>query len=130
MPTPYPQVVQRIEIDANTYSYSQGVLVEDASKLMFVSGQVPATSDGRVPATFGEQCRLAWANVFGVLDRAGLGPANLVKVTVFLSDRQYRAENAQIRHEVLGDHTPALTVIIAGIYDEAWLLEIEAMACA
>jgi hypothetical protein len=28
----------------------------------------------------------------------------------------------------LGDHRPALTVIIADIYDSQWLLEIEAIA--
>ena len=50
---------------------------------------------------------------------------NLVKVTIFLSDRRHRAANAKIRHEVLGEHRPALTIIITGIYDEAWLLEIE-----
>jgi hypothetical protein len=31
---------------------------------------------------------------------------------------------------VLGDRSPALTIVIAGIYDEAWLLEIEAVAAA
>jgi hypothetical protein len=29
---------------------------------------------------------------------------------------------------VLGSREPALTVIITGIFDEAWLLEIEAIA--
>jgi enamine deaminase RidA (YjgF/YER057c/UK114 family) len=28
----------------------------------------------------------------------------------------------------VGDHAPALTVIITGIFDEQWLLEIEAIA--
>ncbi|MFF5209124.1 RidA family protein [Streptosporangium sp. NPDC000396] len=54
--------------------------------------------------------------------------SDLVKVTTFLSDRAYRAENSAVRREILGDHAPALTVIITGIYDEAWLLEIEAIA--
>jgi enamine deaminase RidA (YjgF/YER057c/UK114 family) len=53
---------------------------------------------------------------------------NLVKVTTFLSSREYRTENSTIRQQVLGEHTPALTVIITGIYDPAWLLEIEAIA--
>jgi 2-iminobutanoate/2-iminopropanoate deaminase len=122
--------VQITEIDPNPWSYSQGVLVENASRLLFISGQIPATSDGEVPAGFADQCRLAWANVLGVLEKAGLGTADLIKVTVFLSDRQYRAENARIRQEVLGAHQPALTIIITGIYDEAWLLEIEAVAAA
>lgn len=29
-----------------------------------------------------------------------------------------------------GSHAPALTVIITGIFDEKWLLEIEAVAVA
>jgi 2-iminobutanoate/2-iminopropanoate deaminase len=55
---------------------------------------------------------------------------NLVKVTTYLSDRRYGRENSEIRQEVLGGRAPALTVVIAGIYDEAWLLEIEALAVA
>ena len=54
--------------------------------------------------------------------------ADIVKVTTFLSDRAYAAENSAIRREVLASLTPALTIIIAGIYDPAWLLEIEAIA--
>ena len=30
----------------------------------------------------------------------------------------------------VGSHTPALTVVIAEIFDEKWLLEIEAIAAA
>ena len=44
--------------------------------------------------------------------------------------RDYALANREIRQEVLGSHSPALTVIIAGIFDEKWLLEIEATAAA
>ena len=53
---------------------------------------------------------------------------NLARVTIYLSDRQYREANGRIRAEVLGDHRPALTIIITDIYSEDWLLEIEAIA--
>jgi len=56
-----------------------------------------------------------------------MGVKNLVKVTILLSDRKYREANDRIRAKVLGDHTPALTIIIADIYSEDWLLEIEAI---
>jgi hypothetical protein len=52
------------------------------------------------------------------------------KVTVFLSSRTFALANREIRQEMLGSHSPALTVIIAGIFDEKWLLEIEAVAAA
>ena len=59
-----------------------------------------------------------------------MGYEHLVKVTTFLSDRKYADQNAAIRREKLGGHAPALTVIIAGIYDKGWLLEIEGIAAA
>ena len=111
-------------------AYAQGALVTDAQRLLFVSGQVPETPEDGLPADFESQCRLAWRNVAAVLEGAGMSLRNLVKVTIFLSDRKYRAANAAIRHEVLGDHHPALTIIITGIWDEAWLLEIEGTAAA
>ena len=59
-----------------------------------------------------------------------MGLDNLVKVTIFLADRAYGLENREIRREVFGDRQIALTVIITGIFDAAWLLEIEAVAAA
>ena len=62
--------------------------------------------------------------------QADMGIRNLAKVTVYLSDRRYREENSRIRAEVLGEHRPAVTIIITDIYAEEWLLEIEAIAVA
>lgn len=108
--------------------YAQAIEVTGASRLLFVSGQVPTAKDGTAPDTFREQCRLAWANVEAQLRAADMTLDNLVKVTVFLADRRYAMENRAVRAEVLGAHSPALTVIIAGIFDESWLVEIEAIA--
>jgi 2-iminobutanoate/2-iminopropanoate deaminase len=108
--------------------YSQAVEVDGVKRLLFVSGQIPQSVAGDVPADFPSQARLAWRNVLAQLDAAGMAVANLVKVTVFLSSRDFALANREIRQEVLGSHSPALTVIIAGIFDEQWLLEIEAVA--
>ncbi|MDY6944377.1 MAG: RidA family protein [Pseudomonadota bacterium] len=117
-------------INPNGLSYSQAHLVEQPGRLLFISGQVPVDTHGKVPAHFEDQCRLAWRNVEAQLAAAKMTLTDLVKVTVFLSDRQYRAINAAVRKEVLGAHAPALTIIITGIYDQEWLLEIEAVAAA
>jgi 2-iminobutanoate/2-iminopropanoate deaminase len=114
-----------------TGNYTHGTVVTGAQRMLFVSGQPPWTADGSpVPADFEDQCRLAWSNVRSVLTAAGMTVNNLVKVTIFLSDRQYRAVNGKVRAEVLGDHRPALTIIITDIYAPEWLLEIEAIAVA
>jgi 2-iminobutanoate/2-iminopropanoate deaminase len=108
--------------------YSQAIAVSGAERLLFISGQIPETAAGDVPSNFSEQARLVWCNVFAQLGAAGMTVANLVKVTIFLSSREYATQNRDIRREVLGAHSPALTVIITGIFDEKWLLEIEAVA--
>ena len=89
-----------------------------------------ATADGKVPESFPDQCRLAWANVIAQLRAADMSLDNLVKVTTFLSDRRFGLENRAIRQEVLGERRPALTVVITGIFDAAWLVEIEGVAVA
>ena len=78
-------------LPAATGNYAHGVQVDGAERMVFVSGQVPwGNEHGRVPETFEAQCRMVWRNVLSVLAEAGMGIRNLVKVTTYLSDRQYR----------------------------------------
>lgn len=120
----------RRPINPTGTGYAQAHLVTGAQRLLFISGQIPAGEDGQVPPDFKDQARLVWRNIERQLAAAGMTFADLVKFTVFLSDRRWRQANYEVRQEVLGDIAPAMTIIIAGIYDEAWLLEIEAIAAA
>ena len=110
--------------------YAQAVCLEGHRQLLFISGQIPETVDGSTPNEFQLQCELVWANITAQLKEAGMTVNNLIKVTTFLSSRDYAKANSAIRQQVLGAHRPSLTVIIADIYDESWLLEIEAIAAA
>jgi enamine deaminase RidA (YjgF/YER057c/UK114 family) len=110
--------------------YSQAVAVSGAQRLLFVSGQIPETLTGDMPNDFPSQARMVWRNVLAQLDGAGMTVANLAKVTIFLSSRDFATSNREVRQEFLGPHSPALTVIITGIFEEKWLLEIEAIAAA
>jgi 2-iminobutanoate/2-iminopropanoate deaminase len=110
--------------------YSQALEVQAPQRILFVSGQVPETRDGHVPADFRSQAKLAWSNVVAQLQAASMSIENLAKVTIFLSSREYTIPNREVRAEFLGQHSPALTVIITDIFDEKWLLEIEAYAVA
>ena len=110
--------------------YSQAFEASVGTRTLYVSGQIPVRRDGSTPKTFGEQARVTWENIEAQLAAAEMTLDNIVKHTTFLSDRQYRNENSEVRREVLGNRAPALTVVIADIYDEEWLLEIEAIAVA
>jgi enamine deaminase RidA (YjgF/YER057c/UK114 family) len=110
-------------------TYAAAHEISGPERWLFISGQVPETEEGVVPAGFEVQCRLAWANVERQLQAGDMSLDDLVKFTIFLSDRRYQAQEYEVRRSVLaGRGQPAMTIIITGIYDEAWLLEIEAIA--
>ena len=110
--------------------YVQAMEVANASRLLFISGQVPDAVDGTTPEDFESQARMIWANLIAQLHAADMTLDNLVKLTFFLSDRKYIDGYRKVREEVLKDRTVALTTIITGIFDEKWLMEIEAIAAA
>ena len=109
-------------------AYVQALEVTGATRRVYVSGQAPVAPDGTLPGTFRGQAEVVWNNILAQLRAAEMGPENIVKATTFLTDRDHRAENRDIRMEMLGGHTFALTVVLAGMFEDGWLLEIEATA--
>jgi 2-iminobutanoate/2-iminopropanoate deaminase len=108
--------------------YSHGLEIRNPKRLLFISGQIPTTAEGIIPPTFDEQCHAVWNNITAVLHSAGMGIHHLVKVTTFLTHADQVAPNGDIRRQRLGDHRPALTVMIAQTLETVWMLEIEAIA--
>jgi 2-iminobutanoate/2-iminopropanoate deaminase len=123
-----PRPINAADGPPSAGGYSQAIELTGHKRLLFVSGQIPTDASGAVPAGFEAQARQVWANVVVQLAAAGMSVENIVKVTTFLSAREHADVNGAVRREVLGAHKPALTVIIATIYDPAWLLEIEVIA--
>ncbi len=108
--------------------YAHAVEVQSGARLLFISGQIPGAENGAAPPTFEYQCRAVWEHIIALLESAGMTTHDLVKVTTFLTHADQVEINGQIRREILGDHTPALTVIIAATLQSNWMLEIEAIA--
>jgi enamine deaminase RidA (YjgF/YER057c/UK114 family) len=77
--------------------------VSNFSRLLFISGQAPADEYQRVPADYPSQYRLAWANIGRQLKAAEMSFDNLVKATIFLSDRALIAQSKGLRREVLAN---------------------------
>lgn len=110
--------------------YSQAVEVIGVQRTVYVSGQAGVDLEGRVPAEFEAQARLVWRNIGAQLAVAGMGFESLMKLTVILTDRADMPAHGAIRAEVLGEHKPASTLLIAGLADPAWKIEIEGVAHA
>jgi len=109
-------------------AYVQALEVTETTRRLYVSGQAPVCQDGKVPNTFKEQAETVWRNILAQLHAADMSAEHIVKATTFLSDRKYRAENRDVRQQMLNGHTFALTVVLAGMFEDGWLLEIDAIA--
>jgi 2-iminobutanoate/2-iminopropanoate deaminase len=101
-----------------------------AGDLLFVSGCVPVDRDGNlVPGDIVEQTRCVFENVSAVLAAAGAGFADVVKVTVFLTDVDDRQAVNTVRQEVFGDVRPASTLVeVSRLAIPGARIEVEAVA--
>jgi enamine deaminase RidA (YjgF/YER057c/UK114 family) len=105
--------------------YYHGVL---AQPFLFVSGQTPERPDGTISPDPEQQLRQIWTNIAAVLAAADMELQHLVHVRTYLADRGLREVNTAVRRDVLGDHRPALTVVICELFEPTWVAEIEAVA--
>jgi enamine deaminase RidA (YjgF/YER057c/UK114 family) len=71
----------------------------------------------------------ALANLGAILAAHGMSPANLVKMTVFLTDPALIGTWRTKRAAWQGDHRPASTLlVVAGLADPRFVVEVEAEA--
>ena len=102
-----------------------------AGALLFVSGIVPVDADRRL---VGEgdvvaQARCVFDNMRQVLAAAGCTFADVVKVTVFLTDVADRPLVNPVRQEVFGETRPASTLVeVPALVIPGAKIEVEAVA--
>lgn len=101
--------------------------------LIFVSGQLPL-KPGRdtslAQAPFQEQAEQTLRNLKAVLESAGVGVAQLLKTTVYLSDIGDWNGIDQAYRQFFGEMRPARTVIATGPLHFGFRIEIDAIAIA
>jgi 2-iminobutanoate/2-iminopropanoate deaminase len=97
--------------------------------LLFVSGVAPLDEDMRlVSEDVVEQTRKVFLNMKEILDAAGASFADVLKVTVYLTDVRDRARINPVRKEFFGAARPASTLIgIKELVVPGMKVEIEAV---
>jgi 2-iminobutanoate/2-iminopropanoate deaminase len=68
---------------APSKNWSHGILDGDT---LYVSGMGGEDKDGKIPATFEAETKQALENIGAVLKEAGMSPADVVSVQVYLTD--------------------------------------------
>ena len=114
---------------AKPTGYSQTVLIEQPARRLICAGQIGVAPDGTVPGTAEAQIAQAFANLRNALAAHGMTPANVVKVTAFLTTREWLAAYRAARSAFFPTEPPASTLLfVAGLADPAYHFEIEAEA--
>jgi reactive intermediate/imine deaminase len=102
-----------------------------AGDLLFVSGCVPVDAEGRLVGgdDVVAQARQVFANVGACLTAAGATFADVVKVTVYLTDVADRVRINPVRQGVFGAARPASTLVeVSALAVPGAKLEVEAVA--
>ncbi len=111
-------------------SYSDAVEISGAKRIVYVSGTPGIDGgSGKLPADFAEQADLAWQNIIRILEEAGMGVEDIVKLTQHLIRREDLATYRDIRAKYLGKCAPAsmLTFLPELVWPEM-LIELEVVA--
>lgn len=111
--------------------YAHGTLVPAGATWAFTSGQLPVRSDDSVPDGAYAQARLCIANCAAILAEAGMGPADVVRIAAYVTDRAHMADYMAARDDWLGAavRLPASTlVIVSGFTRPEFLVEVEMTA--
>ncbi|MEO7277775.1 MAG: RidA family protein [Sphingomicrobium sp.] len=112
--------------------YSNGVSAR--GRMIFTAGIIGWDERGSFPEyTLHGQFARALRNTLAVLAEDGAGPAHIVRMTCYVTDRhEYMSSRDEIGtawREIIGDHYPAVALVeVSGLVESAAKVEIETTA--
>lgn len=115
---------------AQARAYSQAVITE-GGKTIWLAGQVAAAdASGRsLAGDFDGQVREVFSRLGHTIEEAGGTLADMVTMTVFITDARFGDRFTQLRKEVFGDNFPASALITAaGLARPELLVEVQGTA--
>ncbi len=119
---------------ARPRGFSHGVLVS-GGQLLFLAGQTGSDAEGNIlaPGDFVAQYEQVFRNLKAVVEAAGGKMQDIVKITIFVRDRDdYLAHLkplGQVHRSFFGNYYPAAALFeISRFFQDEALIEIEGMA--
>ena len=112
-------------------NYALGIEVAAGSRLLFCSGQLGIAPDGSIPENAKAQAEVCFANIKAVLESAGMGFANIIRINAYVTDRAYLPDYMAVRNALFPVESPASTLmIVTGFARDIFKVEIEVVAAA
>jgi enamine deaminase RidA (YjgF/YER057c/UK114 family) len=115
---------------AQTRAYSPAVLTEGGT-VVWLAGQTGGEdeSGGSLAGNFDAQVHETFRRLSKTLEQAGGTLADMVTMTVYITDSRFGTRFTEIRREILGDNFPASALITCdGLAQPHLLLEIQGIA--
>lgn len=119
---------------AKASGYAHGVLAE-GRRLLFLAGQTGMDAAGKIvaPDDLVAQFTRALTNLKAVIDAAGGQMTDIVKLTIFVTNKaDYRANLkplGETYRSFFGRHYPAMTLVeVKSLFDDEAMVEIEGVA--
>ena len=110
--------------------YHHCAVIPSRAQLLNVAGQVGMNADGTLAEGFRAQAEAAFRNVLTCLEANRFKADDLVRLTIYITDRANLEEMRAARVAVLGADVqpPSTLLVIAGLASPDMLIEVEAMA--
>lgn len=126
------KIIKTADAPAARGPYSQGVLVE-GGRTLYIAGQLPI--DPQTGGLVGDgdirtQTERVLDNIGAILQEAGMGFDELVKVGIFLANFDDFGDVNEIYASRFSDSPPARTTVQIASFPMGFLIEIDAIAVA
>lgn len=108
---------------------AHGVEVPAGARLLFTNGQVGARQDGTVPDNLAEQFEIIFERLGHILAAANMAFHDVVKLSVYVTDKAHFEEFSRSRARHMKDHKPGTTMLVVGPFPRPGVeAEVEAVA--
>lgn len=121
--------VQDLGVANQIGKYSDGVEAGSNLRWLFTSGTPGLSTGGLLPSDITGQSENAWGHILKMLQNAGMGITDVVKVTQYLTRSEDIAAYAAVRTRFVGDARPAsMLLVIPQLVRPEFLIEVEIIA--
>jgi enamine deaminase RidA (YjgF/YER057c/UK114 family) len=116
-------------IRAHSNNAAHGMEVPANARILFCNGQVGVRLDGSVAEQPLEQIEVIFERIGIILAASRMTFADVVKLTVYVTDKSILDAYFRVRARVMGDHIPPATLLVVMPFPrEGVKVEIEAIA--
>lgn len=116
-------------ICAHSGNAAHGTEVAPNARILFCNGQVGARLDGTVPEEPREQIEVIFERIRIILTASNMTFADVVKFTVYVTDKSILDDYFRIRGRIMGAHNPPATLLVVKDFPRSGVkVEIETIA--